>query len=82
VYKRQIQMYFDHLSRGTVAEGAELRVHRTSLTFRCGLCGEEFEATRDDLDSASCPRCGTRDIAVASGAGYMVESMEVQECRT
>jgi len=74
-----IQQYFDHLSRGTVAEGAAIRAHRSPLTFRCEPCGTEFQAIREELASACCPGCGSRDVSVVSGTGYVVESMEVQE---
>ena len=73
-----LQQYFDHLSRGTVAEGAQLRVNRSPLTFFCEPCAEEYPATREELEIAACPRCGSRDNALVSGTGYMVESMEVQ----
>jgi len=74
-----IQSYFDHLSKGTLAEGAEIRVRRSPLSFRCDPCGTAFEATREELASACCPECGSREISVTSGTGYMVESMEVEE---
>ncbi len=73
-----LQSYFDHLSRGTPAEGATLRVHRSPLIFRCEPCAQEYTATREELDTASCPRCGSRDGALVGGTGYTVESMEVE----
>lgn len=73
-----IQSYFDHLSRGTPAEGATLRVKRSPLTFRCEPCAAEFTATREELASARCPGCRSRDVSVIAGTGYTVESMEVQ----
>lgn len=73
-----IQNYFDHLSRGTPAEGATLQVRRSPLTFRCALCAGEFTATREELATAKCPGCGSRDVSILSGTGYTVESMEVQ----
>ena len=73
-----LQQYFDHLSRGTPAEGAELQVSRSPLTFLCEPCAEEYVATREELDHACCPRCGSRESSLTSGTGYMVESMEVQ----
>jgi len=73
-----LQKYFDHLSRGTPAEGAKLRVHRSPLTFLCEPCSREFSATREELETASCPECGTREASIVSGAGYTVESMEAQ----
>jgi hydrogenase nickel incorporation protein HypA/HybF len=73
-----IQSYFDTLSRGTVAEGARLRVRRSPLTFRCYGCAGEFTAEREALDSAACPVCGSRDASIVSGAGYTVESLEAE----
>lgn len=74
-----IQSYFDHLSRGTAAEGAVLQVQRSPLTFRCKHCPREFTATRGELADAACPECGSRDVSITAGTGYRVESMEVQE---
>jgi hydrogenase nickel incorporation protein HypA/HybF len=71
-----LQRYFDHLSRGTVAEGARLRVRRAALLFSCDACGVGFDSTREELETACCPVCGGRDARIVSGAGYTVESME------
>lgn len=73
-----LRSYFDHLSRDTVAEGAELRVHRSPLTFRCGPCSIEYAATREELETAACPECGSRDGSLVGGTGYTVESMEAE----
>ena len=73
-----LQNYFDHLSRGTPAEGAELRVSRSELTFLCEGCGERFDAAREELEKARCPQCDSRELALVSGTGYTVESMEAQ----
>jgi hydrogenase nickel incorporation protein HypA/HybF len=73
-----LQSYFDALSRGTVAEGAKLRIHRSPLTFLCEPCAREFTATREELESARCPTCSSRDASVVAGTGYTVESMEAQ----
>ena len=73
-----LQSYFDHLSRGTVAEGAELRVRRSPLTFYCEACSREYTATREELGTASCPGCGARDAGLVGGTGYLVESMEAE----
>lgn len=73
-----MQWYFDQVSRGTAAEGAELRVERSPLVFSCASCGEVFEATREELETVRCPECGSGEATVLSGTGYVVESMEVQ----
>ncbi len=74
-----LQTYFDHLSRGTPAEGAELRVTRSPLALRCASCEHGYETTREHLATAACPACGSRDASVLSGTGYTVESMVAQE---
>lgn len=73
-----IQSYFDHLSKGTPAEGAKLKVSRSPLTFRCHRCPKEFDAAREELENAVCPECGSRDASVIGGTGYRVESMEAE----
>jgi hydrogenase nickel incorporation protein HypA/HybF len=73
-----LQSYFDSLSRGTVAEGAALRVHRSPLSFRCQPCSNEYTATREELDTAVCPQCGSHDAVLVGGTGYTVESMEAE----
>jgi len=73
-----LQKYFDHLARGTPAEGAKLRVHRSLLTFLCEPCSREFTAAREELEGANCPQCGSFDATLVSGTGYTVESMEAQ----
>lgn len=73
-----IQSYFDRLARGTVAEGAELRVRRSPLIFRCSECSGDFPVSREALDSAACPACGSQEASVVAGKGYTVESMEAE----
>ena len=73
-----IQSYFDHISQGTPAEGARLRVRRSPLTFRCASCSAAFDAARESLDRVACPDCGSGDASVVSGAGYTVEAMEAE----
>jgi len=73
-----LQNYFDHLSQGTPAEGAQLRVQRSPLVFLCEPCSREFISTREELESASCPSCGSKEASLIGGTGYRVESMEAE----
>jgi Zn finger protein HypA/HybF involved in hydrogenase expression len=43
------------LSRGTSADGAEVRIRTTERRFRCFSCGEIFTSSDDGL-SAECPK--------------------------
>lgn len=70
-----IQFYFDFVSKGTLAEGAELTFRHVPAQFRCLECGAEYEPDGDDW---TCPVCGAlRPIAVG-GKELLVESIEVE----
>jgi hydrogenase nickel incorporation protein HypA/HybF len=73
-----IQHYFDYLSRGTLAENAQLAITRAPITVRCDACARSFEVKRDDVGSAACPECGEQRLALVSGREYVIENMEVQ----
>jgi hydrogenase nickel incorporation protein HypA/HybF len=73
-----LQSYFDHISRGTPAEGARLRVRRSPLTFRCASCSREFDAARERLDRVACPDCGSDDASIVAGTSYTVAAMEAE----
>ena len=72
-----MQRYFDHLSRGTLAEGARLLIERTPILLVCDACAETFTvAAADHLDSP-CPQCGQKDSRLIGGREYTVTNMEV-----
>jgi hydrogenase nickel incorporation protein HypA/HybF len=51
-----VQRYFDRLSRGTVAEGAKLRMERVPAVFRCNVCERPFEINSPLQEDLSCGR--------------------------
>ena len=72
-----IQHYFDYLSRGTLAEHAELAIRRAPIVVRCRSCICSFEITRNELGHPRCPACAESRVELISGREYLVESMEV-----
>ncbi len=70
-----IQFYFDILSPGTLAEGAQLVFHRIPTRFRCRACGQEFQPEGNDW---RCPQCGALGGEVIAGKEFFVESIEVE----
>lgn len=72
-----IQHYFDYLSRGTVAENAQLAIRRSPATMRCQSCSWSFEVEREELERARCPTCGDPGVELVAGRGYVIENMEV-----
>jgi hydrogenase nickel incorporation protein HypA/HybF len=73
-----VQRYFDHLSRGTVVEGAKLKINRVPAVFRCNRCQRSFEVESLLENELSCTRCRSREITLVSGREFHVKNMEVQ----
>ena len=73
-----VQRYFDRLSRGTLVEGAELKINRVPAVFRCNRCQRSFEISSLLEEDLSCGHCDSREVTLVSGREYHVKNMEVQ----
>ena len=72
-----IQKYFDHLSKGTVAEGAVLNIEWIPAKLACSSCGEGREVDVQSLDDACCPSCGKDTCSLVSGTEYRVKNIGI-----
>lgn len=72
-----VQRYFDRLSRGTVAEGAKLKITRVPAVFQCNRCRQSFEISSLLEEELSCQRCHSREVSLVSGREYHIKNMEV-----
>jgi len=70
-----VRFYFDLLSRGTIAEGADLCVRMVPPRARCRNCAEVFELRPFRW---TCPRCQGTELEVIAGRELFVESIEVE----
>jgi hydrogenase nickel incorporation protein HypA/HybF len=70
-----MQFYFDLLSKGTIAEGADVSVRTVPATARCRACGKSFELKEF---SWTCPGCQATDAEIIAGKELSVESIEVE----
>jgi hydrogenase nickel incorporation protein HypA/HybF len=69
-----VQQYFDVISEGTLAAGAELVFKRLPVNLVCPNCANEFPKIKSNFN---CPQCGEMG-RIADGAWeFYVESMEV-----
>jgi hydrogenase nickel incorporation protein HypA/HybF len=71
-----IQRYFDFVSKGTIAEGAKLRITRTPAKLQCQACSFVFSLDRSTWES-QCPSCGSKDTHLIAGREFRVEALEV-----
>ena len=69
-----VQFYWDIVSRETIADGAQLHFERVPGTLHCMGCDHTFPMNRSDY---ACPVCGGRQVAVAGGDEFRLESIEV-----
>ncbi|HEY68285.1 MAG TPA: hydrogenase maturation nickel metallochaperone HypA [Thermoflexia bacterium] len=70
-----VQFYFDFVSKGTLAEGAQLAFERQPARLRCRACGHEF-ALQDG--NWACPVCQAQGGEIIAGREFYMESIEVE----
>jgi len=65
---------FDAVTRGTLAEGAELEIIEPPGTAWCMQCGREVEV-QQRFDG--CPLCGSFQLQVTGGDQMQIKDLEV-----
>ncbi len=75
ILDESVQMYFDILSEGTVAQGAKLIFRRIPAEFRCKTCENVFDKPKSGFE---CPKCGSLGVPTGKGKEFYVESLEVE----
>lgn len=70
-----VQMYFDILSKQTLADGAKLNFKRIRAEFKCGECGKVFEKPDKGFE---CPKCKALGTPTGVGREFYIESIEVE----
>lgn len=68
---------FEHMAKGTVAEGAELVFERVPMLTRCDECGKLYRLDVHDERSWPCPRCGSKKYRLFSGMEFSIDRIEV-----
>lgn len=70
-----IQFYWDILSEGTIAIGAQLIIDRIPTQMRCFDCGTNFHPKPDTFE---CPNCKSIRVQVIQGDEMRVASIDVE----
>ena len=70
-----VQVCFNSLSKGTIAEAAVLSFKMVPLMAQCRGCGKSF--LLKELDWA-CPYCGNIGMEIVAGKELFLESIEVE----
>ena len=72
-----IQHYFDYLSKGSLAEGATLKIERVPVVMQCDDCSHQHEVNLKENKDIQCPECGGKEHTFVSGREYYIKDMEV-----
>ena len=74
IVDESVQFYWDIISQGTLAEGAELHFTHVPARLRCKDCGTEFELTEK---LTPCPACQSIALEIIQGEEFQVDSIEI-----
>jgi len=74
IMDESVQMYFDIITKDTIAEGAKLVFKRVQAEFCCKKCGNKFIKPSKGFD---CPTCGGLGTPTGVGKEFYIESIEV-----
>lgn len=73
-----MQKYFDFISKGSLAEGAALKIRRIPVRMRCNGCENLFQVDIKAAAEISCPQCHAKQhLSMISGKDYKITNMEV-----
>jgi hydrogenase nickel incorporation protein HypA/HybF len=70
-----IQSHWETISRGTLAEGAQLHFRRVPTQVRCLACERQYAPTGSDL---ACPSCHSTRIKVIAGDECHLERLDLE----
>jgi len=69
-----VQMYWDIISEGTLADHSRLHFSRILAQMECGNCQYRYLLTADQF---ACPECGSEKVSLISGDEFYLDSIEV-----
>lgn len=74
-----IRRYFRYISKGTIAEQAEVLVMVEPLVCKCNSCSCQFglELTQVIGREVLCPQCGKHDYELVTGMEFIIQGIEV-----
>lgn len=88
VVPESVELFFDYLSRDTLAEGATLHFEVQPVEMTCMDCGQQADLSEwaDELPQSvmlkaitrGC-QCGSRNLRVTGGVSFGMVSLEVEE---
>jgi hydrogenase nickel incorporation protein HypA/HybF len=71
------QKYWDHLSKGSIAEGSKIRFIRVGASAKCDACGNSFPFDWRSPEKPACPSCGSEAVHLQTGTELEIEQISI-----
>lgn len=79
IVEEYVEGLFQHLAKGTIAEGANVTITRTPLILSCNKCNEIFQIDFHNQKTWKCPRCESdHDFKLMSGREFHIDRIEIE----
>ncbi len=73
--EESLKFHFDHVTRGTIAEGARIDITRIPVPAKCLECGNDFEWTPETI---TCPKCSSARVRALPQDEFKLTSIEIE----
>jgi hydrogenase nickel incorporation protein HypA/HybF len=71
-----VQLYWDMLAKGTMAQGARLHFRLVPAELQCMVCFEKYHPLRGEL---ACPHCGSVGAKIIAGEEFSVDKIDLED---
>ena len=74
-----VQRYFRYISKGTIAQDAEILIMVEPVICKCNCCNNQFELDLKRVlnNEVLCPQCSTHDYDLVSGTEFIIQGIEI-----
>lgn len=72
-----VERYFEFASKGTIAEGAVIKINRYPVICCCKSCGENNLIHLHTMDKVACGACGSTEYDIISGKQMQIENISI-----
>jgi hydrogenase nickel incorporation protein HypA/HybF len=70
-----VSFYWDEISKGTIAEGAQLHFRHVQAELQCMACFTPYHPVEQEI---RCPSCGSTGAKILAGEEFYLESLDVE----
>jgi hydrogenase nickel incorporation protein HypA/HybF len=70
-----VQFYWDEISKGTIADGAQLHFRRLEAEVQCMACFTKYHPNEGEI---LCPNCGSTGARILKGEEFYLEALDVE----